>query len=288
MSNPLQQFSDTLADVVASAGRNTVRVEARRRLPATGIAWEGGLIITAHHVVEKSEGIKVGLPDGSIVDATLIGRDPSTDLAILRAETGLKGFSFADGEARVGHLVVAIGRPGKQIQAALGMVNQHIHIRQEPALQTDVVMYPGFSGGPLVDASGNLLGMNTSAVANTGGVVIPVATLSRVAAQIAQHGKIKRGFLGVSLQPVRLNDSISALTGQSAGLLIVATEKEGPAEAAGLFQGDIIVTFDGVKVVHLEDLLGMLNGERVGRPVPTQIVRGGQLHEVTVTVGERD
>lgn len=288
MSNTLQEFSDGLADAVEAAGHYIVRVEARRRMPASGIAWENGLIITAHHVVEKSEGIKVGLPDGSTVEATLVGRDPSTDLAILRAETGLGAFPFATNEARVGHLVVAVGRPGKDIQASLGMVNSHVHLRQEPAIQTDVVMYPGFSGGPLVNTVGHLIGLNTSAASNSGGVTIPVATLRRVAAQIAEHGKIKRGFIGVSLQPVRLNESMSALAGQSAGLLIVGTEKDGPAESAGLFQGDIIITFDGVKVKHLEDLLGMLTGERVGRPIPVQIARGGQLHEVSITVGERD
>ncbi len=287
MSNTLQEFSDALADAVKVAGQNTVRIEARRRLPATGIVWEGGLIITAHHVVEKSEGIKVGLPDGSMVEAKLVGRDPSTDIAVLRAETNLSGFQVAEGEARVGHLVVAIGRSGSDVQASLGIINTHIHIRQETALQTDVVMYPGFSGGPLIDASGRLLGMNTSAMSN-GSLTIPVAILHRVAGQIAEHGKVKRGFIGVSLQPVRLNDSISALAGQSKGLLIVGTEQDGPADKAGLFQGDIVVTFDSLKVTHLEELLGMLNGERVGRPVPVQIVRGGQLHEVTITVGERD
>ena len=287
MSNSLQDFSDGLADAVAVASQNTVRVEARRRMSASGIVWEGGLIITAHHVVEKSEGIKVGLPDGSTVEATLVGRDPSTDLAVLRVETNLTGFQVAEGEARVGHLVIAVGRPGNDVQASLGIVNTHVHIRQETALQTDVVMYPGFSGGPLIDASGRLLGMNTSAMSN-GSLTLPVGILRRVAGQITEHGKVKRGFIGVSLQPVRLNDSISALAGQSKGLLIVGTEQDGPADKAGLFQGDIVVTFDSLKVVHLEELLGMLNGERVGRPVPVQIVRGGQLHVVTVTVGERD
>jgi len=287
MSNPLQEYSDALADAVASASQNTVRVEARRRQSATGIVWENGLIITAHHVVERSEEIKIGLPDGSTVEATLVGRDPSTDIAILRAETHLSGFPVAEGEARVGNLVLGIGRPGKDVQASLGIVNLHVHLLQDSAIQTDIVMYPGFSGGPLVDVSGRLLGMNTSAISNHS-LTLPVAILQRVAGQIAEHGKIKRGFIGVSLQPVRLNDSIRALTGQSKGLLIVGTEQDGPADKAGLFQGDIVVTFDSLKVVHLEELLGMLNGERVGRPVPVQIVRGGQLHEVTVTVGERD
>ncbi len=287
MSNSLQDFSDGLADAVAVASQNTVRVEARRRISATGIVWEGGLIITAHHVVEKSEGIKVGLPDGSTVEATLVGRDPSTDLAVLRVETNLTGFQVAESEARVGHLVIAVGRPGKDVQASLGIVNTHVHIHQETALQTDVVMYPGFSGGALIDASGRLLGMNTSAMSNSS-LTLPIAILRRVVGQITEHGKVKRGFIGVSLQPVRLNDSISALAGQSKGLLIVGTEQDGPADKAGLFQGDIVVTFDSLKVVHLEELLGMLNGERVGRPVPVQIVRGGQLHMVTVIVGERD
>lgn len=284
----LQQFSDALAEAVSTASQNIVRVEARRRLAATGIAWAGGLIVTAHHVVEKSDGIKVGLPNGETVEATLVGRDPSHDLAILRAETGLAGLPHAEAAPKVGNIVLALGRPGKAVQASMSILTGWARSGQDEILQTGVVMYPGFSGGPLIDASGRLLGMNTSAMGGGASYALPLAVINAAAAQIVQHGKVKRGFIGVSLQPVRLDESLSALTGQSKGLLIVGKEQGGPADSAGLLQGDIIVTFDGVAVKHLEALLGLLEGERVGRPVPVHLVRGGQLQEATVTVGERD
>src|SRR5262245_29307084 len=119
----LQEFSDALADAVATAGNNTVRVDARRRLPATGIVWSGDLIVTAHHVVERNENIRSGLPDGGSADAELIGRDPSTDLAVLRAKTPLSGFTRGDGLPRVGHLVIAVGRPASAAQASIGIVS---------------------------------------------------------------------------------------------------------------------------------------------------------------------
>ncbi len=284
----LQQFSDALADAAAAAGQHLVRVEARRRMPASGIVWGDGLIITAHHVVEKSEGIKVGLPDGSTTSASLIGRDPSTDIAVLRAETELSGIAQAANPARVGSVVLAVARPGKDIQASFGIITAHVHLRQEHALQADLVMYPGFSGGALINTSGQLVGMNTSATGSGSHLALPLDLLRRVVGQIQQHGKIKRGYIGVSLQPVRLTPATSALTGQSTGLMIVSVEQDGPADSAGLHQGDIIVSFDGQKTTHVEELLGLLNGERVGRPAAVQVVRGGQAHTLSVTVTERD
>jgi S1-C subfamily serine protease len=200
MTQVLQGLSNDLATVVetAGAGAGVVRVEARRRLPASGIVWSAdGLIMTAHHVVERDESISVGLPDGQTVPATLVGRDPSTDLALLRAEaTGLTPPPWTEPDTlRVGHLALALGRPGKTVRATLGVIGALGESwvtptggRVEPYLQTDVTMYPGFSGGPLVDASGSVVGVNTSALLRGVSLVIPTPTVRHVAEALLATG----------------------------------------------------------------------------------------------------
>jgi S1-C subfamily serine protease len=158
---------------------------------------------------------------------------------------------------------------------------------RDGAIQSDVVMYPGFSGGPLIDASGRLLGMNTSAVASGTSLSIPLNAIARVVDQLSTHGKIRRGFLGASLQPMRLTENFANMIGQASGLLIVATEPSGPAENGGLYQGDIVVALDGQRTRTLDELLALLNGDRVGTSVPVRIIRGGQTQDVNVTIGER-
>lgn len=314
----LQEFSDALADAVASTEKQVVRVEARRRLPASGIVWSGDLVVTAHHVVERNENIRIGLHDNSTVEAELVGRDPNTDLAVLRVKTGSTGFRKAEGTSRIGHLVMAVGRAGLGLQASLGIINAvgssepgsdqekerphhrrggggmsfaysrgHSGVMLDGAIQSDVVMYPGFSGGPLIDASGRLLGMNTSAVASGASLSIPLGTIARVVEQLSTHGKVRRGFLGVSLQPMRLTESLASAVGQSTGLLIVATDSNGPAENARLYQGDIIVAIDGQRTRSLDELLALLNGDRVGTTVPVRIIRGGQTQDLNATIAER-
>lgn len=337
----LQAFSDAIANAVEHAGENTVRVNARRRLPATGIIWSEGLVVTAHHVVERDDNIHVGLPDGSVIPAELAGRDPSTDLAVLRIKSDVSGFTQADSLPRVGNLVMAIGRAGSAIQASVGHVSAigasesvqqeeeeraprreggpyggrrgrmergergEFHwggqrggfsfqysrgssgVMRDGAIQSDIVMYPGFSGGPLIDASGRLLGMNTSGVASGSSLSIPLNAIARVVEQLSTHGKIRRGFLGASLQPMRLTAALAEMAEQSSGLLIVATEPDGPAENSGLYQGDIVVALDGQRTRTLDELLALLNGDRVGTNVPVRIIRGGQAQDLSVTIGER-
>ena len=212
MTELLSTLSNALADTVASSGESVVRVSARRRLPATGIVWSAdGLIVTSHHVVEHEDNITVGLPDGRSVKATLVGRDPTTDVAVLRAEaTGLKPAAWAGPESlRVGHLVLALGRTGQTVQAVLGIVSALGQGWRTGAggeidryLQTDVVMYPGFSGGPLVNSEGEVLGLNTSGLAHGSALTIPVKAAWRIADALAKHGSVKRGYLGVRTQTV--------------------------------------------------------------------------------------
>lgn len=298
MANVLAELSDTLANTVAAAGASVVRVEGRRRIPATGIIWSAdGLIVTAHHVVAQDENIQVGLPDGRVVAATLVGRDPSTDTAVLRAAAAdLTPLTESNKqELGVGNLVLALGRPGKTVQATLGIVSAlgdgwrtRMGGQIDRYLQTDVVMYPGFSGGPLVDAHGRLAGMNTSALMGGVSLAIPTSTLARVADALVADGRMKRGYLGVSTQRVKLPTELREQLGQKTGLLIVSAEPNSPASAAGLTLGDTIVTLDGEKVRDHDDLLALLSGDRVGTAVPVGVVRGGQVQPMQVTIGERE
>jgi len=295
----LNDFSNELAGVVSAAGGAIVRVEARRHTPASGIVWStDGLILTAEHAVRRDEGITVGLADGRTADAALVGRDPTTDLALLRVE-GLSGVSplehAAEADMGVGHFVLALARPGRTVQAAFGIVSALGDGWRSPMggqidryLQTDVIMYPGFSGGPLVGANGRLLGLNTSGLGQGVSLAIPAVTLSRVADSLLTHGRVRRGYLGISTQRVRLPEDVAASLGQKAGLLITAVESGSPAAEAGLSLGDTIVTLGGRAISRHEDLLAALTGDVVGQKEVALILRGGQTQEMTVKVGERE
>jgi S1-C subfamily serine protease len=159
--------------------------------------------------------------------------------------------------------------------------------RVEPYLQTDLVMYPGFSGGPLVDVAGGVLGLNTSALLRGISLAVPTPTVRQVVETLLAHGRVRRGYLGVGAQPVRLPADLAEQVGQETGLLLVSVEPDAPADEAGLTLGDTIVALDGQPVRHMDELLALLGGDRVGASVPAGIVRGGQTQELTVTIGER-
>lgn len=295
MTDILQNLSNDLAATVEIASRSLVRVEGRRRMAASGIVWSAdGLIITAHHVVERDENIGVGLPNGAVVNAALVGRDPTTDLAILKVNANdLTPAAWATNPL-VGHLVLAVGRPDANVQATLGVVSAIGEGWRTGAggkidvyLQTDVVMYPGFSGGGLVTAGGQMLGMNTSGLANGVSLTIPAVTLQRVAAALQAHGHVKRGFLGVSAQPVRLPAAIATQVNQETGLLLAAVEPGSPADRGGMYLGDTLIALDDQPVRHMDDLMAILSGDRVGKSVAAKVVRGGQTQELSVTIGER-
>ena len=218
------------------------------------------------------------------------------DLAVLRAEVAdLTAPTWSEATAlKVGHLALALGRPGHTVQATLGIISALGQSWRTPAgglidhyLQTDVVMYPGFSGGPLVNASGQVAGLNTSALLPGVSLAVPTSTVRRVVEMLLAHGRVRRGYLGINTQAVRLPDNLRKQTDQETGLLLVSVEPGSPAEQAGLLLGDTIVTLDNQPVRHHDDLLALLSADRVGATVPVKLVRGGQVIEVKVTVGER-
>lgn len=297
-TNPLTELSDAMADAAAKAGAATLMIDARRRLPASGIAYSPDLVLTADHVVERDDDVNIFLPDGSQVGATVAGRDAGSDLALLR----LNGANLVPGEpaaqpARVGQLVLALGRPSQEgIQASLGVVSAiggPVRTGRggliERYLRTDTIPYPGFSGGPLIDASGRVLGLNTSGLARGMALTIPVDLAWQVAGSLAQHGSVKRGFLGVRSQPTELPAAQQQALGRSqkSGLLLVGVEDGSPAAQGGLLVGDILVAIAGQPVTDPDELLARLIGSVVGQPTPVQVLRGGQPAIITVTIGER-
>jgi S1-C subfamily serine protease len=296
--NPLIELSDAMAGAVTRAGASTVTVNARRRMPASGIGFASDLVLTADHVVERDEDIHVILPDGSEIDASVAGRDPGSDLALLRlGQAGIAVAEKAENEARVGQIVLALGRPSRAgIEASLGVVSAvggPVRTGRggmlEQYMRTDTIPYPGFSGGPLIDALGRVVGLNTSGVSRGMSLTIPAGLAWRVAETLSAHGHIRRGYLGVRSQPVNIAQAQREVLGreQETGLLLVSIERGSPAEDGGLIVGDILVAVNEQPVNDPDELLALLAGSIVGNPTSVQVLRGGQPASVTVTIGER-
>ena len=296
--NELTTLSNAMADAVERAGQVTVLVNARRRFPASGIIYTADMVLTADHVVEREDDINILLPNGQETPARLAGRDPGSDLALLRLDTPTQPPTQpVQSEARVGQLVLALGRPSPAgLQASLGIISaKGGPLRTgrggllEQYLTTDAIPYPGFSGGPLIDASGQVLGINTSGLTRGASLAIPASLAWRIAETLAQHGRVRHGYLGIRSQPVALPaQGVKALNrNQEVGLLLVGVEEGSPAAAGGLMVGDILVSLNNQPLSDPDDLLSRLVGSLVGKPTPVEVLRGGQLHQLTVTVGER-
>jgi len=298
MSQIGTELSEATAGAVERAGRAVVRVEGRRRGPSSGIAWSAdGLVLAAHHNLEWDEDIGIGLHDGTSARASVVGRDPTTDVALLRAPvTGLALPEWAATEAtRVGQLVLALTRPGRTVRASLGVVHALGDEWRSPAggridryLQSDVAVQPAFSGGLLVDLDGRALGMNNAGLLRGTSLALPVATLRRVADALAAHGQVRRGFIGVGTVPVRLPSGLEKAAGQGTGLLITSVQDDSGAGRAGLLLGDVIVAIEGHGVSGPADLLPFLEEERIGQPVSLRILRAGEAKDLPVTVGARE
>jgi S1-C subfamily serine protease len=297
-NNILTALSDAMAGAVEKAGAATVLVDGRRRLPASGIAFASDLILTANHALEREEEIPVILPDGSQHSAQLAGRDPGSDLAVLRLGSAVAAVAEAvPGEARIGQLALALGRPSPEgVQASLGVVSAiggPLRTGRggllERYIRTDAIPYPGFSGGPLVDSAGWVLGMNTSGLARGVSLAIPAGLAWAIASSLEKHGSVRRGYLGVRSQPVEIPAVQQGALGreQETGLLLVGIERNSPAEAGGLMVGDILTGIAGSPVGDPDELLARLAGDLVGKPTPVEVLRGGQLATITVTIGER-
>ncbi|HEX6290685.1 MAG TPA: trypsin-like peptidase domain-containing protein [Herpetosiphonaceae bacterium] len=296
--NVLADLSTQMANAVERAGRSTVLVNGRQRFPASGIAIAADLILTADHVVERDEDISIVTHDGTEAKAQLVGRDPATDIAVLRVSgVTLEPATQASEPARVGQLILALGRPSTSgPMASLGIVSAVGGPWRggrggmiERIIRTDATPYPGFSGGPLITADGAIVGMTTTGLSNGPAIGIPSSIAWSIAQTLTQHGSLKRGYLGISSQPVRLPDNTPTISGTrpSVGLLLVHVEPNSPAANAGLLLGDVLVAMNGQIVESADDLQAFLTGDKVGQAQTAQIIRGGELRELSVTVGTR-
>ncbi len=293
----LVELSDQLADLVELAGGWVVKVDARSGHPASGIIWSGdGRIVTADHAIQREEDISVTLADGATHRARVVARDPGSDLALLSVDaSALPTPEIAQRtDVHVGNIVLALGRPGG-LMASFGVVSAvggrwrtTTGGMLDAYVRSDAMLYSGFSGGPLVDVRGRLVAINSWTISRGAGFAVPAFVASKLIEALATGG-IKRGYLGIATQPVTIADVLRSRLGigQRSALMLVNVEPGSPADAAGLVMGDVLLSFDGVELHGPEDLQALLTADRIGRPVPTKLLRGGQLMEVSVTPGER-
>ncbi len=294
----LDNFSNDLAAAVERGGAGTVLVDARHRYPASGIAYAADLVLTADHVITRDDNLRIATADKKSFAVTIAGRDPNSDLALLRlSEKALTPAKVSETASKVGQLVLALGRPSNEgVQASWGIITAIGGPARmgrggllEEYIQTETTSYPGFSGGPLVNTSGEVLGLNTSGLARGMALTIPVKFAWRIADALAKHGTVKRGYLGVRTQAVDISESArkALKREQEHGLLVLWLEEKGPSEKSGLLVGDIIVAISGQPVGDPDDLFAALNGDVVGKSIAVEILRGGKPETLQVTVGER-
>ena len=292
----LQALSNEYAALVEQVSKSVVRVDARHRIAGTGIVWSAdGVIVTADHVVEREEGIEVLTPGGETVKAELIGRDPNTDVAALRISAS--GLTAADwtppAELKAGHLAFALGKPWDNTPIVSGGIVSAVGVGmrghgRNGFVQSDVVMLPGFSGGPLVDAGGRVIGMNSSVLGRGVSLAVPVEAMKRVVGDLLKEGRVRRPYLGVGLQVVPLASSLSAKAGgQERALMILTIESGGPAEQSGLLPGDILLSAAGKALQDTHDLQHALTPDNVGQTVTLSVVRGGEIKSIGVKVGSK-
>ncbi|HTT13102.1 MAG TPA: trypsin-like peptidase domain-containing protein [Burkholderiaceae bacterium] len=301
--NPLQAWSERIADLVESLGRHVVAVHAGRHETVTGLVWRAGAVVTVAHALPRASDILLSLPGGASAKAQLAGADGSTDLAVLRIEdeTLEPVTQVDDAGVRTGNWVLAVARGGHgDVAVDHGLIG-----RVGPAWQTwrggridrlirlDGGLGAGFSGAPIADARGRVIGIGTSALARGYGIVIPATTIGRVSEELLAKGRIARGYLGIGTQPVTLvSPPLAELARKleldpAQGLLISSIAEGGPAEKAGWLIGDILLELGEHKVSDIDTLQAALASDRVGRELSASVARGGVLIKSAVTVGER-
>jgi len=295
----IAKFSDELAAATASAGESVVTVYGRQRMPASGIVWRPGVVVTADHAIQRDENISVLLHQGKRISATLAGRDPGTDLAVLKLDgddvhvprfddpTQLKlaNLILALGRTRTGNLVASagiIGGVGGEWRTWRGA-------RVEQSIRLSLELYPGFSGGPLVSVEGKVLGVNTSGLGRGRPITVPVLTVNRTVDELLAKGYIARPYLGIAMQPVRIPETLGSKlkSSPSGGLMVLHVEPSGPADKAGIVLGDVIVELEGKPALDIANARGLLASAKIGDSVSATVLRSGAPVEISVKLAER-
>jgi len=292
-------ISNALADATEKAAAHAVAVHTEQRGSSSGIIWRTGLIVTAEHALRRDEEIQVTLPDGNVAGATLQGRDPSTDLALLKCEAASNApATFGDSTAlKAGQLALVVGRTrASGPVAALGCVSLVSRERRiwggaaiSPYIRLDVALQRTAVGGAVVDANRRIVGITTPKFAPFGALALPVATVNLVVDALLAKGHIPRGYLGVGLQPIRLPENLreTLQRREKTAVIVLEVEPEGPAHKAGVLIGDILIGLNGKPVMRLEDVHAHLHGEQIGKAVSAEFLRGGVRREASIVIGER-
>jgi serine protease Do len=298
-TNALVELSARLSAAVEQIGEHVVAIHARRRIPSSGVIWREGVIVGASHTVRRDGEVRVTLPSGDDVVAHVAGRDAATDLVVLRAaEVKTPPAPRADASAaRVGSFVLAVGRPGRNVTASFGIVSADIEgwrsgsgARLDRLLRLDLAVYDGFSGGPLVAASGGVIGIDNSAFARGGAAALPASVVDTVVDELLIRGHIRRPFIGVGVHPVALGRALverNNLTNDVA-LVVVSIAEGEAADAAGILLGDLLIAVDGRPLARPSDLLDALSRVPEGGSLRASVLRGGIPHEVTIEPRDRD
>jgi S1-C subfamily serine protease len=293
-------LSNQFVEVAEKTGQSVVAVHGGRRVSGSGIMWRAGVVVTASHMVRRTEDVEVTFADKSRGKATFVGRDPGTDLAVLRLDNAgaATPAQLSNGtKARVGQLVLAIGRSTLgDLAASAGIVARMGAAWQtwrggriDSLLRPDVTLYPGQSGSALVDSRGNVLGINTTVLARASTITVPTVTVERVINEILEHGGVFRAYLGLAMQPVELPaEQASKLRIQrDAALMIMQVEPASPSAGAGMTLGDLIIGINGQPVSGIDDVQHVLLSARRGDSVELEYARGGQVATVKVKLAER-
>jgi len=298
MSAELIELSNALAQATDRAAASVVAIHTEARGSSSGVIWRDGVIVTAEHALRRDEEIHATLPDGRVVPATLAGRDPSTDLAVLKCEAGNRLIERGEASTiKPGSITLVVGRTrASGPVAALGVVSLVVAERRTwtgsslvPYIRLDVGLQPTAVGGAVVDVYGKVVGIASPRFARFGAIAIPAATVDRVAETLLKKGRIPRGYLGVALQPVRLPDQLrkSLQHNEKTAAIILEVEADGPAHKAGIVIGDILVSLAGQPISRPENVQPHLQAENIGKSLSAKIVRGGAVRDVSISVGER-
>jgi serine protease DegQ len=289
--NDLVTLSNGLAAAVQQTSRSIFGVTARRRMGSTGVHWRPGLVVTADHTVQTEDDITLTRPDGRSVSATLAGRDPTVDLAVLRVDAGdVPAARIGDSSAvQAGHIVLAVGEGPRASWGVVSSIASGRGGAGRALFDLDLTLYPGFSGGALVDVSGQVIGINTSGASRSQHLAIPAAVVEGLLDGLQRRGHIPRPYLGVSTQPVRLPDALRQRFSleQATAVIVVAVQPGSPAAQSGLMIGDVVVSLGGASITDPLDLRRVLQPDRVGETVVASVVRGGEPRELQLRVGER-
>jgi len=304
--NKLSDFSAQITAAVENAARSIVAIDARPRVPTSGIVWRGGgVIVSTNHTIRRDEGITVALEGGRTAAATLIGRDAGTDLAVLKIDDeeiakSLKPAEIVEtSEIKVGNIVLAVGRTNAEggSTASFGIINNIGGAWRtwrgdeiERLISLDLAIYLGFSGGALINADGKVLGVNTSAFGRGLALTIPSETVTRVVDVLLTKGRIARPYLGIgrfSAVPISENLRERLNLEQPSGLMMLTVEADGAAEKAGALIGDILLAIDDKPTLDPTDVQAALWGKEAGNAVKAKLLRGGEIKEIEITLGER-